>query len=99
MNNEFSFDEGKKGPFLKTNKERITIRLDRKIIDWFKGKCIEGGNYQSLINDALLAYIKTEGEGKITAQDEIHLKKLALELSSICNKVSHHAAEQKIGHQ
>ncbi len=56
------FNKGKRGPVVKTdpNKVRITIRLDGDIIDHFKNLVHEagGGNYQSLINDALRDYIK-----------------------------------------
>jgi uncharacterized protein (DUF4415 family) len=36
-------------------KTRITIRLDDDVIDWFRDQVEKagGGNYQSLINDAL----------------------------------------------
>ncbi len=51
------FSKGKRGPVVKPdpNKVRITIRLDSDIIDHFK-KIVHkagGGNYQTLINDAL----------------------------------------------
>jgi len=38
---------------------RITIRLDRAVIDWFKAKVEAqgGGNYQTMLNDALHAYV------------------------------------------
>jgi uncharacterized protein (DUF4415 family) len=40
-------------------KTRITIRIDDDILDWFRGTVEEagGGNYQTLINDALREYI------------------------------------------
>ncbi len=48
-------------------KERITIRLDQDILAWFKQQVHEqgGGNYQSLINDALREYI--DGHGALEA--------------------------------
>ena len=41
-------------------KARITIRLDQDILEWFKNKVHEagGGNYQTLINQALRKYIQ-----------------------------------------
>ncbi|MDR0251477.1 MAG: BrnA antitoxin family protein [Burkholderiales bacterium] len=39
-------------------KERITIRLDAEILAWFRDQVKGGGNYQSLINDALLAHVR-----------------------------------------
>lgn len=55
------FSNGKRGPVIKPdpNKARITIRLDADIIDHFKTIVHDagGGNYQSLINDALREHI------------------------------------------
>ena len=64
MNEEFS--KGKRGPVVKAepNKVRITIRLDTDIIEHFKKRVhsIGGGNYQTLINDALREYIGTHNK-------------------------------------
>jgi len=38
-------------------KERITIRLDADILAWFREQVRGGGNYQTLINEALRAHI------------------------------------------
>jgi uncharacterized protein (DUF4415 family) len=61
------FSKGKRGPVVKPdpNKVRITIRLDADIIDHFKNIVHEagGGNYQTLINDALREYIQAHGKG------------------------------------
>jgi len=38
-------------------KERITIRLDADVLAWFRARVVGGGNYQTLINDALRAHI------------------------------------------
>lgn len=45
-------------------KERITIRLDADILAWFRARVAGGGNYQSLINDALRGHI-AEQEGTL----------------------------------
>ena len=44
------------------NKERITIRLDRDILDHFRGivAAAGGGNYQTLINNALREHIEAD---------------------------------------
>ena len=56
------FSKGKRGPVIKPdpNKVRITIRLDADVIEHFKGRVhtAGGGNYQTLINDALREYIQ-----------------------------------------
>lgn len=38
-------------------KERITIRLDAAVLAWFRAQVAGGGNYQTLINEALKAHI------------------------------------------
>ena len=49
---------------LPPGKTRITIRLDDAILAWFRAVVHEkgGGNYQSLINDALRQYIQQKHE-------------------------------------
>lgn len=66
MKKEYDFTKGKRGPVIPPlpNKARITIRLDNDIIDWFKNKVHNagGGNYQSMINEALRKFIEEENE-------------------------------------
>ena len=61
------FSKGKRGPVVNPdpNKVRITIRLDADIIDHFKEIVHKsgGGNYQTLINDALREQIKAHDKG------------------------------------
>lgn len=56
------FSKGKRGAVIRadTGKVRITIRLDPEIIEHFKNLVLDagGGNYQTLINDALLEYVR-----------------------------------------
>jgi len=56
------FSKGKRGAVVKSgpNEERITIRLDADVIEHFKRIVHEagGGNYQTLINDALREHIR-----------------------------------------
>lgn len=58
------FSKGRRGPVVKpdSRKLRITIRLDGDIIEHFKRKVDEagGGNYQTLINEALRRNIQDE---------------------------------------
>ena len=60
------FSKGKRGAIIKAdpNKIRITIRLDGDIIEYFKAQVHDagGGNYQTLLNDALRYYIQSESE-------------------------------------
>jgi len=68
MRKEYDFKKGKRGAVLPapTGKTRITIRLDDDILEWFRGQAdaAGGGNYQSMINEALRT-IATEGPAKI----------------------------------
>ena len=60
------FSKGERGSVVRPdpNKVRITIRLDGDIIDHFKKQVhvAGGGNYQTLINDALRSYIQTQSK-------------------------------------
>ena len=64
MKAKYDFSKGKRGAVLPNsgNKVRITIRLDRDIIDWFRSQVEEqgGGNYQTILNDALRQYIERQ---------------------------------------
>jgi uncharacterized protein (DUF4415 family) len=57
MKREYDFSKGRRAPVLKVppRKTRVTIRLDNDILEWFKEQVDEagGGNYQTLINNAL----------------------------------------------
>jgi uncharacterized protein (DUF4415 family) len=61
------FSKGKRGSIVKPdpNKARITIRLDADIIEHFKSIVHDagGGNYQTLINDALRDHIRAHDKG------------------------------------
>jgi uncharacterized protein (DUF4415 family) len=64
MRPEYDFPNARRGaPVLSPpGKERITIRLDADILAWFRRQVEEagGGNYQSLINQALRDHINQE---------------------------------------
>ncbi len=60
------FSKGNLGPVITPdpNKVRITIRLDADILDHFKQLVHKagGGNYQTLINDALRMQMDTQNK-------------------------------------
>ena len=62
MKREYDFSRGKRGPVVRAprGKTRITIRLDDDVLDWFRQQVERagGGNYQTLINDALRQHIR-----------------------------------------
>ena len=66
MKKEYNFSKGKRGAVIKTppGKERITIRIDNDVLEWFRAQADKqgGGNYQSLINAALREYISSTNE-------------------------------------
>jgi hypothetical protein len=66
MRREYDFSKGRRGPVLKPSpgKTRITIRLDNEVLDWFRARvhAAGGGNYQSLINQALVEHIGARRE-------------------------------------
>ncbi len=65
MKRESDFSKAKRGPVMPVpkGKTRITIRLDEDVIGWFRTQVEKaGGNYQSLINDALRQHITRVNE-------------------------------------
>jgi len=66
MKGEYDFRKAKRGPVISVpkGKTRITIRLDDDVLDWFRAQVDRagGGNYQSLINEALRQHIRRAQE-------------------------------------
>jgi uncharacterized protein (DUF4415 family) len=64
MKKEYDFSKGKRGAVIPApkGKTRITIRIDDDILDWFRGavEAAGGGNYQTLINQALREYVNQQ---------------------------------------
>jgi uncharacterized protein (DUF4415 family) len=64
LKKEYDFAKGKHGPVLPVppGKTRITIRIDSAVLDWFRAKVHEsgGGNYQTLMNDALREHMSRQ---------------------------------------
>ncbi len=62
MKREYDFSRGKRGPVIPIprGKARITIRLDKDVLEWFRSQAeaAGGGNYQTLINSALKEYVR-----------------------------------------
>lgn len=58
---EIDFSAAKRGPViaLEPGKTKISIRLDTGVIEYFRQQVEDSasGNYQTLINDALVAFI------------------------------------------
>jgi uncharacterized protein (DUF4415 family) len=61
MKKEYDFRKGKRGPVIRVpaGKTRVTIRLDRDVLEWFRNQvdAAGGGNYQTIINQALRDYV------------------------------------------
>jgi uncharacterized protein (DUF4415 family) len=59
---DIDFSDAKRGPVLppEPGKTKISIRLDNRVIDHFRSivERAGGGNYQTLINDALVAHLE-----------------------------------------
>ncbi|MCY7390607.1 MAG: BrnA antitoxin family protein [Leptolyngbyaceae cyanobacterium CAN_BIN12] len=66
MEAEYDFSQGKRGAVepIGAGKTRITIRIDDDVLAWFKEQVhlANGGNYQTLINEALKAHIQQQRE-------------------------------------
>ena len=63
---EFDFSHAKQGAVISPspNKTRITIRLDTDVLNWFRAQVhtAGGGNYQTLINEALRYHIQAQDD-------------------------------------
>ena len=61
---ELDFSKGKQGALVPAapGKTRITIRLDTDVLNWFRNQVHEagGGNYQTMINEALRQHIQVQ---------------------------------------
>jgi uncharacterized protein (DUF4415 family) len=61
MKDEYDFTNARQGPVVKPlrGKTRITIRIDTDILSWFREQVHKrgGGNYQTLLNEALREYV------------------------------------------
>jgi len=59
---DIDFTHAKRGPVvhLEPGKTKISIRLDNRVLEYFRSLVEQagGGNYQTLINNALLEYIQ-----------------------------------------
>ena len=66
MDGEYDFSQGKRGAIdpVPTGKTRITIRLDDEVLAWFREQvhATGGGNYQTLINEALRHHVQQQRE-------------------------------------
>ena len=66
MKANYDFSKARRGAVVPPsgNKTRITIRLDRDLVEWFKSKAGAkgGGSYQTMLNDALRAYTEHQDE-------------------------------------
>jgi len=61
---DIDFTDAKRGPVVppEPGKTKISIRLDNRVLDYFRALVEKagGGNYQTLINDALVDYIQQQ---------------------------------------
>jgi len=83
MKKQYDFSGGKRGAVIKTNKEKITIRLDPAVVEWFRKQVEGGGNYQSLINEALKAHIKQQGESLETILRRVIREEMKVEQQQV----------------
>ncbi len=66
MRKEYDFSQVRHGPVEPSSpgKTRITIRLDSDMVDWFRDRVNQrgGGNYQTMINEALRSYSQRQDD-------------------------------------
>jgi len=63
MKKQYDFRHGRRGAVVRapSGKTRITIRIDDDILQWFREQVHKagGGNYQTLVNDALRSFAES----------------------------------------
>jgi uncharacterized protein (DUF4415 family) len=63
---EYDFEGAGQGAVTRSpsSKTRITIRIDTDVLDWFRQQVHDagGGNYQTLINEALREHLRYRDE-------------------------------------
>jgi uncharacterized protein (DUF4415 family) len=63
---QYDFSRARRGAVLAVapGKTRITIRIDRDILEWFRRQvhAAGGGNYQTLMNEALRDHVERREE-------------------------------------
>jgi uncharacterized protein (DUF4415 family) len=63
----YDFSHGRRGAVVAVppGKTRITIRIDSDLLDWFRDQvdAAGGGNYQTMMNQALRAYVERQESG------------------------------------
>jgi predicted DNA binding CopG/RHH family protein len=66
MKTDYDFSRGRRGAVLRApaGKTRITIRIDDDILEWFRQRAhaAGGGNYQTLLNEALRSFIEFQDQ-------------------------------------
>jgi uncharacterized protein (DUF4415 family) len=84
MRANYDFRKARRGAVVPAsgNKLRITIRLDKDVVEWFKSQveAVGGGNYQTLLNDALREYVEHRVEPlekvlRRVVREELHAAK------------------------
>ena len=69
---DIDFTHAKRGAIIppESKKTKISIRLDTSILDYFRNQVekVGGGNYQTLINEALVSYMHQESMLKAVRQ-------------------------------
>jgi uncharacterized protein (DUF4415 family) len=64
MRKHYDFSNARRGPVVSPSpdKTRITIRIDDDVLAWFcdQAHTADGGNYQTLINSALRAFVQEQ---------------------------------------
>ncbi len=65
MRKEYDFSRARRGAVVPVppGKTRITIRIDNDVLEWFRKQVHRagGGNYQTLMNQALREYVAGRG--------------------------------------
>jgi len=89
---DIDFTDAKRGPVVppEPGKTKISIRLDNGVLDYFRALVEKagGGNYQTLINDALVDYIQQQSMLEAVRQAVREELKLVVEQARLTSRSS-----------
>ncbi len=90
---DIDFSHARRGPVIRPEpgKTKVSIRLDKRVLDHFRAMVEKagGGNYQTLINNALVAHINQESMVEA-------VRKVVREELGNKAKATHRAARPKV---
>ena len=98
---DMDFTHAARGPVVppEPGKTKISIRLDNRVLEYFRSLVEQagGGNYQRLINDALMAYIEQQSMLEVVRQAVREELQSVVEQVGLTKRCSCHDKHETMG--